>query len=131
MEIVSAELTLAPCPLCGRRPELIRYDLGGQATSASPFLEEIRRSPNYKEYYRLVCNHGVSSSSNRTSFNGQEVYPYRTDVCDMVCKCQQQWNNGSFPFKPHLFPLNSKYIKEVSHEEFVEFLGGEQDGSGC
>lgn len=128
MPITEADLILKPCPLCGRRPELIRYDLGGQATPASPFLEEIRRSPNYKEYYRLVCNHGVSS--NRSFFNGQ-VYPYRTDVCDMVCKCQQQWNNGSFFFKPYPFPFNPKNMKEVSHEEFVEFLGGEQDGSGC
>lgn len=117
MPITEADLILKPCPLCGLRPELITYDASGHGF---PYRAGLHNAPNIIPYYKFVCTHrGTDFRWNKT---------YKTHAFDMVYKCQDEWNDGdifaSSPPFPSFF-LTRQEASEISHEEFVEFLGGE------
>lgn len=118
MPITEADLILKPCPLCGRRPELITYDASGHGF---PYHAGLHNAPNITPHYRFVCTHRA------TDF--QSYKTYKTHAYDMVYKCQDEWNDGDI-FASSSTPLPSSFLSrqeasEISHEEFVEFLGGE------
>lgn len=118
MPITEADLLLKPCPLCGRRPELITYDANGHHF---PYHAGLYNAPNIIPHYRFICTHL------ETDF--QSYKAYKTHVFDMVYKCQDEWNDGDI-FASSSPPLPSSFLSrqeasEISHEEFVEFLGGE------
>lgn len=118
MPITEADLILKPCPLCGRRPELITYDASGHGF---PYRAGLYSAHNIIPHYRFVCTH------RGTDFQWYKTY--KTHAFDMIYKCQDEWNDGDI-FESSSF-LSRREDLEISHEEFVEFLGGEQDGSGC
>jgi len=102
MPITEVDLVLNPCPVCGRRPKLISYNAG------------ILSNPNSKTCYRFVCTH--SSRSN--------IRSCITKTFDRVWKCQKAWNDGEYDiFSNQKRPTRTEQM--VSHEKFVEFLGGE------
>lgn len=103
MPITEEDLVLNPCPVCGRRPELISYNAGNLSNH------------NSKTYYRFVCAHGSRSN----------IRSCITNAFDRIWKCQKAWNDGEYKnnFSNQKRPTRTEQM--VSHEKFVEFLGGE------
>jgi len=108
--ITEADLILNPCPVCGRRPQLISYNVGPHS------------NPDFRDYYRLVCAHDSLHS---------KIPSCKTRVFDMIYKCQDEWNKGDDINCYFTQKRPTRIDQVVSHEKFIEFLGGDGDGSGC